>query len=279
MQEKTHPAIAGNCKKDGDECIMKIVTFNLRCVWEGDGINGFVHRAGMIYDKISSELPEVIAFQEVIPKSLKFLQKAFPEYLFLGQYRGADYSGEGLYTAIKKDSLDIIAFEAFWISPTPYIAGSRFPNQSVCPRICIMTQIRDKKTNRMLRIFNLHLDHISDEARIQGMECIFEQIKIFNNKKELPTVVLGDFNANPESAVIKMCSENTDIVLTDVTSNIDCTFHNFGQKKSKIDYIFISKEIPKQICSAAKWEDMKDGIYLSDHYPVCMNLDMEKIIV
>ena len=31
---------------------MKIVSFNLRCVWQGDGINAFIFRAGMIYDKI-----------------------------------------------------------------------------------------------------------------------------------------------------------------------------------------------------------------------------------
>ena len=56
---------------------IKIVTYNLRCIWKGDGINGFIHRAGMIFDKINAELPDIIAFQEAIPKHIEFLKTAF----------------------------------------------------------------------------------------------------------------------------------------------------------------------------------------------------------
>ena len=45
---------------------MKVLSFNIRCPWrDRDGINDFIHRAGLIYDKIETEQPEVIAFQEV----------------------------------------------------------------------------------------------------------------------------------------------------------------------------------------------------------------------
>ena len=44
---------------------MKIVTFNLDCCWDGaEGINSFIHRAGMIYERINAEKPDIIAFQE-----------------------------------------------------------------------------------------------------------------------------------------------------------------------------------------------------------------------
>ena len=55
--------------------IMKIVSFNLRCVWKGDGINAFIFRAGMIYDKIIREMPDVLAFQEMSVDHLKLLRR------------------------------------------------------------------------------------------------------------------------------------------------------------------------------------------------------------
>ena len=63
-------------KKVGD--VMKIVTWNLRCQWkEVDGVNAFIHRAGFIYEKTMQELPDVIAFQEIVPQSLELLQRMF----------------------------------------------------------------------------------------------------------------------------------------------------------------------------------------------------------
>ena len=53
---------------------MKFVTFNIRCQPYLDGINAFIHRAGMIYDKIQKETPDVVCFQEVVPFQLEFLQ-------------------------------------------------------------------------------------------------------------------------------------------------------------------------------------------------------------
>ena len=84
---------------------MKIVTFNIRCPWKDrDGINDFIHRAGLIYDKVEAEKPEVIAFQEIRKPTLELLQKMFPDYSFFGTLREKDYTGEGVYTAIRKDA-------------------------------------------------------------------------------------------------------------------------------------------------------------------------------
>ena len=97
------------------------------------------------FEKISKEKPDVIAFQEMMPKHLDVLQKLLPEYEFYGQYRNADYTGEGLYTAIRKDSFQLISYETFWISPTPFVSGSRFEDQSDCPRICVVTTVRHRQ--------------------------------------------------------------------------------------------------------------------------------------
>ena len=54
---------------------MKIATINQRCVYKKDGNQSFIHRAVFLCDKIESEKPDVIGFQEVVASSLKALVK------------------------------------------------------------------------------------------------------------------------------------------------------------------------------------------------------------
>lgn len=250
----------------------KIVTFNLRnsYVNDYDSINGFSHRAGMVCDKILDEKPDVIAFQEIKQPALTLLKRMLPEYLFLGHFRNADYSGEGLYTAIRTESIELLGLEVIWLSPTPYIAGSRFSDQSECPRTCVMTHIRNKNTGEMMRIYNVHLDHISNSARELGMSAVFDYVEEQNKKLSLPYIILGDLNATPDSGVIKMCNDADGIF--DATRDIPYTFHAFGQKQSKIDYIFLSDNFKKRVADCSAWTEEFDGIYLSDHFPVSVTI-------
>ena len=43
--------------------MLKIVSYNLRSVWDGDGANAFPNRAGGILEKIREEKPDVIEGQ------------------------------------------------------------------------------------------------------------------------------------------------------------------------------------------------------------------------
>lgn len=259
---------------------IKFVTFNLRCVWKstdkwGDGINDFIHRAGFIYDKITSEQPDILAFQEVQRQHLELLEKMFPEYSFYGQFRDADFTGEGIYTAVRKDRFQTLSFDTYWISPTPYVSGSRYENQSECPRICVTVKVRDKVSGRIFRTFNVHLDHISDEARVQGMQCVLDRAELYLAEDDIPFIIAGDFNAEPDSQVIKMCGEYKKHKIFDVTDKIKSTFHNWGKCAEKIDYIYVTEDIKKTVKDVYTWNDTKDGIYLSDHYPVCMEFDLK----
>ena len=62
--------------------------------------------------------------------------------------------------------------------------------------------------------------------------------------------------------------------LCDVTENIPVTFHAYGNKKLKIDYIYLSSSLADKLCSVEIWDDEQAGIYLSDHYPICAELEI-----
>jgi len=263
---------------------LKIVTFNIRCEWEGneyngDGINGFVSRIGMIYDKISQDKPDIIAFQEVMPRMLDMLERMFPEYIFAGQGREADFSGEGLYTAIKRESLRLIGMENFWIAPDPYNPKSRFSDQGQ-PRICNSVTLLHKTTGKLIRIFNVHLCNAGNIARTEGIKSVLNRAKTLNNNIEAETVIIGDFNIEPDSETYKACENFEAIHLTDLTKNLPESFHNYGRgsfyygRNIKIDFIFVSDYLKSCFKNVYFWDEEQNGIYLSDHYPVCAEFEI-----
>ena len=247
---------------------MKIVTFNIRCVWDKDGINSFIHRIGLICDKIAQERPDVISFQEVTDRHREMLSRMLPEYLIVGQGRNADCLGEGVSTAVRRDTIDLLGFETIWLSPTPHIPASRYENQSYIPRVLLMTLLKNKKTGERFRVYNAHLDHLSSEGRISQIEGLLAYVNEQQGKSSLPTVILGDLNAEPDSDEIKLIGEQG--AFTDLTATLERTFHNFGtpHPATKIDYVFTTAELTVRAGEAVVWTDEKNGIYLSDHYPV-----------
>lgn len=253
---------------------LKIVTFNIRCVYNApvDGINSFIHRAGMIRDKIANEKPDVVAFQEVTPEILSLLKIVMPEYSFHGHGRLRDLSGEGLYTAVRKDTASVIGMESFWISPEPNVPESRFAEagQSECPRICVTTTVKHEKSGKLLRVYNVHLDHVA--ARVEGAKCVLSAIKADRKKADLSVVLLGDFNDYPESRPIRLCEKE----LTDITKEFSLTWHDFGRRKGecKIDYIFLSEDLVSSVNRVSLWKDHANGIWLSDHYPICATFNV-----
>lgn len=250
--------------------MLKIVSFNIRCQPYLDGINAFIHRAGYVADKIEKETPDVICFQEVVPYELDVLKKLLPNYAFFGQYNGKKDEQEGLFTAVKIARFTLVGLETVWLSPTPYVCGSRFADASPYPRLCVMVHLREDETDKEFRVYNTHLDHRSEEARNKGVQIVLDFIKEHQTKKELPTLLMGDFNAQKDSTTIAMCKD-----FTEITPETGDTFHGFGTKigYGKIDYIFATGGVKK--IKTQKWEDCQDGIYLSDHYPVevCVDID------
>lgn len=248
---------------------MKIATFNIRCSWDKDGINSFLHRAGGILHKINEEKPDVIGFQECTGAITAFLRKTLPDYEILFNQRNADLKGEGLATALRKDTTELLGLESFWLSPTPFLPGSRYEEQSSCPRICQSSILRWQDT--VFRLYNIHLDHKSELARALGMEATLNKIAEDKEKMGLPLFVLGDFNATPEEKPITLCKET----LTELTAEIDYTFHFYGKQEApyKIDYIFADAKTAEKCRTVTPWADESDGIYLSDHYPLCAEID------
>ena len=60
--------------------------------------------------------------------------------------------------------------------------------------------------------------------------------------------------------------------LTDVTQGIGITYHGYGRgdPPCQIDYIVLKGALACR--NVDKWTDKENGVFLSDHYPVCADI-------
>ena len=251
---------------------LKICSFNLRMEASYDGKNMFSYRTLYIREAIRRESPDFIGFQEVLPHMHSWLIENFPEYITVGCGRGSDYKSESNPVLFKKDKFDFLGYDMFWLSPTPFIPGSRYEIQSDCPRICVVITLKTKNGTQPFRVYNTHLDHVSDEARKQGIRAILKRMEQDDERMAVPHLLLGDLNALPDSDTIRFIRECESRTFTELTEEIEGTFHSYGQCFKKIDYIFASSNIKG--LGAKLWDECHNGVYLSDHYPVCAEFEL-----
>ncbi len=256
------------------ELAIKVMSFNMRCRTEVDGVNMFDFRRDKIRELLLNEKPHLIGFQEITPSMLEWLGEVLDEdYVVLGHGREKDFGGEANPIAYRKDRFALHAFRTEWLSGEPSVPGSRFQyaGQSGCPRIYCCAELLDRETRKVFAFYNTHTDHVGSVARKLASELLLDRVE----HTGLPFVMTGDFNARPESEEIQtlLCTKNT-LGVVDATCEINGTFHGFSMqriqegKMSKIDYVFTNMKTDPKL-SYAIADDDACGNFYSDHNAVC----------
>ena len=251
---------------------LKVFSFNIRLDVKEDGINNFFNRTDRIIDCINSHKPDLIGFQEATPAMRGFLRDNLTDYTVVGCGREKNLLGESTAIAFKKDDFEMISLDTFWLSPTPRVPGSKYTeDQSPCPRNCTVVYLKHKDCDKPFYAYNTHLDHWGKMARIHGAM----QIMQYASEKGGQFVITGDFNALPDAPEIKLIT-GSPVGAKDVTASLGGTFHDFGrlEEKQKIDYIFTNAKCDENETFAIEDEGI-EGVYISDHYPVCAFVEFE----
>jgi endonuclease/exonuclease/phosphatase family metal-dependent hydrolase len=165
----------------------------------------------------------------------------------------------------------------FWLSETP--DKPSFGWDAACRRVVSWAILRERKTGKEIAVFNTHFDHKGQEARKNSAKLLVSKINEIAGKR--PVIVTGDFNGKPDSEPITIILDAKNPIALINTSKVAqitygpvWTFHNFGKtplpERTEIDYVFITKHfsVPKYGVLA----EAIDGIYLSDHCPVMVEL-------
>lgn len=247
---------------------MKIVTFNIRGDFGVDGANDFCHRKPLILKKLRQVQPDIVGFQEVLPHVAAWMRAELPEYDVVGCGRETALTGEQATIIFRRDKFTLIEMRTFWLSPTPLVPGSRYAEQSWCPRTATELLLMCNADGKVFRVINTHLDHEGSEARRLGLSQILQHIYSAPLFPDAPVILMGDFNAPPDSVELQAFAAYPGYI--NATANVGTTFHDFMRLPDgpQIDYIFLQGF--RSFGSQEKWMETETGVYLSDHYPVCI---------
>lgn len=248
---------------------IKVFTFNLRVEASVDGINIFDNRRGRILDTIREYSPDIIGFQEANDKMREWLIDSLTDYFVVGCGRLDDWRGESTVLAFKKHDFEMISLENRWLSATPDVPGSTFgADQSRCPRMFTAVLLKHCDAREPFIFLNTHLDHKGAIARLLGAVEITQYLSLCGYH----FVVTGDMNARPGTPEIEAFTNFAPCgaPVIDATEKLGGTFHGFGKLEVpvKIDYIFTDMPCDTDESFIVPNEPV-DGIYITDHCPVC----------
>lgn len=213
------------------------------------------------FDEISKFLndfdADIVGLQEVVPDdatrdTIGFLKKLGYHYVFAPVH------------TIKKDgrTMGNAIFSKY-----PIVDNKTHLLSEANPRNALQADI--KIDGKIFHIFSTHLLHTHQQpSEIQDLQTE-------NLIKVLPdgnTVVMGDFNATPESNTVKLMEaklKNTDSSLMSTWSMYKegCNVCNPNEINTKLDYIFTSSDIKASTSAVHQSKG-------SDHLPISIDIEI-----
>jgi endonuclease/exonuclease/phosphatase family metal-dependent hydrolase len=255
---------------------LKLMTYNIRLNVASDGENAWPNRKDYFTSQIEFYSPDIFGVQEATPGQVIDIASALPNYNKFGIGREEGGTGEACTIYYKKDHFQLLESNTFWLSETPNKVSRGW--DAACNRVCTYGLFKDLKTKKTFWVFNLHLDHMGEVARVKGVELVLSKMTTINTKK-YPAFLMGDFNSEPDTkqiAEVKKVMDDTKDVSMEKPFGPSGTFNDFQHDKPVtllIDYIFISKNSGLKIQKHAVLSDSKDLKYPSDHLPVLIEID------
>ena len=252
----------------------KLMSYNIKYDNTNDTVNNWNDRKEDLIRLIRHYEPAFIGTQEVLHRQLTYIDSCLTNYAYIGVGRD-DGKQKGEYSPIHYDTTRyrILKKNTFWLSETPDKVSKGW--DASLERICTYGLFEDIKTKDRLWVFNTHFDHRGVKAREESAQLIIDKIKGINSKN-LPIVLMGDFNLRPEQKPIHLIKAYLDDG-KEITSKPfygpSGTANGFDQKRilnTRIDYIFTKHLKVKRYMHID--DRMENNKHISDHLPVLVSI-------
>ena len=258
---------------------VNVMTFNVRYDNPDDSLNSWAYRKDRVANAIRFYDADIVGTQEVLHNQMEDLRQRLPGYESIGVGR-EDGKEAGEYSALWYRADRFTAKESgwFWLSETPEVAGSKGWD-GAWGRRAPGDNGQDKRRGKELVVMNTPRNRGGVAARREGVKLVLDKIQELGG--DLPVILTGDFNAEPESDVIKQVTDTADPEhLTDARTVADLvygpnwTFHDFGsipyEHRERIDYIFVKNGL--EVLKYGILAETEGNAYLSDHAPVLISV-------
>lgn len=273
-----------SCKKKNSNSI-NVMSYNIRYDNPEDSLNNWKYRKDIAVQMIKDYQVDILGTQEVLHNQLNDLINGLPNYVAIGVGR-EDGKQQGEYSAIfyNKNRFEELESGYFWLSESPDSVGSKGWD-GACERIATWVKLEDKESKGKIFFMNTHLDHVGKIARQEGVTLLLTKANSMANG--LPIVITGDFNAEPDSEVIKHVLAKDNLIQMFDSRKIankigdnpegDWTFHGFGEvpegEREYIDYIFVDGNI--EVDEFSILPSKINDIYLSDHRSIISKIKLK----
>ena len=225
---------------------LTVATSNLRNDNENDrkAGNAWETRLPAITQLIRFHEMDIFGTQECRDNQINDLSELLPGYAHIGVGREDGKKG-GEYSAIfyRTDLFDLLGNGDFWLSETPDKPSTGW--DAALPRICTWGKFKTKDTGLEFMVFNLHMDHKGENARLESALLVQQKMREMANG--LPVILMGDFNVDQSHQAYRviekggLASDCYDRAKIRYATN--GTFNNFDTEDfsdSRIDHIFVS---------------------------------------
>lgn len=253
------------------------MTFNLRFENDFDGENHWLNRRDFIAKTVLKYRPHVLGTQEGKPSMLEFLTENLRGYGISADSRHWDDYCQYPTLYYLEDHFTLVESSEFWLSQTPAVHLSK-SWESAFPRMISHALLEMRESEKQIWVAVTHLDHISEQARIEGAKMI----RAWAVQRQAPTLLLGDFNDFPGSEVHRILNKpfgpfsDSWQVMGKSEDQQSYTQHGFTgvPTKGRIDWILATAEF--RILDVSVVRDHKAGRYPSDHFPFLVDLELEE---
>ena len=231
-------------------------------------------RIKTIIDKLKTYNADILLLQEVMPEEYKILTKYFKNEFYITQIQPIMWSYKNNNnTKSESGNVTLVKLSKY----TPMELELNLDTQ--LSQFCRVTQCKNNDTNKVITLYNIHLDDLSSVKRNKQMSLLLEfdnelhksktQTHIYTHtKSQNPCIIAGDFN--------QVYRENSKLYTIP-----KFTVHNFCntyyiEKNLNIDNILSRGfKLDKSISKCANLEKDTEDIFKkigSDHIPVIVNI-------
>lgn len=274
------------CVYSTNKAEFNVATYNIRQQNESDSIHGdlWSRRLPMIADIVRFHDFNIFGTQEGFKNQLEDLKALLPGYDYIGIAR-EDGKDKGEHSAIFYDTelFELLEHGDFWLSETPDSPGLGW--DAACVRICSWGKFRHKLSGKEFQFFNLHLDHVGEQARVESVLLV--QRKMREIGLDLPTFLTGDFNVDQTHHMYEVLSSSNFLKDSFCTAKFvyapNGTFNDYKTDaftESRIDHIFVTPDIEVEKYGVLTdtyrtFEDKWKCRVPSDHFPVKVKVNIQ----
>ncbi|MCI4668836.1 MAG: endonuclease/exonuclease/phosphatase family protein [Bacteroidia bacterium] len=259
---------------------VKVMSFNIRYDNINDGINAWSNRVSMIKSVLLYHKPDVLGIQESLPRQIEMMRYLLPAHEYYGVPRSKNSPEHCaiFFLRHKFELLDKNSYGTFWLSQTPGKESKGW--DAALPRIASWVRLRSKLDSSEFLFVNTHFDHKGEKARFESSRLLVKVLDSLSKTSSgnIPVVLLGDFNALPQSNAIQFLLSRGNYQQAIETSIKEphgpaSTWSGWkyaGEQGKLIDHILVKGDVG--VLSHGIITDQWNGLFPSDHLPVTAEL-------